>query len=522
VSPPAQASAKAPGSVSSTDFLWGVATSAYQHEGGYNGPGEPLNNWALAEKNHRVAVSGRSANFWNLAQEDFARCEALGLNAFRLGLSWARIQPVRAYEATNQVPEFDYEALAHYAGMIAQCRRAGMEPIVTLHHFTHPLWLGVDAWLNTETITHFLRFVQETVTYLLTVLPRDHDCAPPLYYITVNEPNMLASCTYVIGAFPSDGPRGLPSFTTCLGHLLEAHVRAYHLVHALYAPTPHTPKVSFNNYCSDLYWNDQAWLDLLFARQNRVPRAHLFRHLWERAWAFDREFQEADLPIKPWQRRLAGNALKKAQHFMAYACSFDTAWVRLVDLLYQTRKVPLDYLAIDYYDPFAAHALRWPTLYDQFDHTRDLHELFIDSVTTKWWDWHLLPEGLTFFVRSLQRFKLPILIAENGMAHRCPSDSSCQVRRDRVIRSDYIKQHVKTVVQLTDEGHPLFGYLYWSLMDNYEWGTYSARFGLYSIDFSTSLDRRAADPSGDNAALAYAAAIHEARHGTRPSASSSL
>src|SRR5947199_2616932 len=80
--------------MSTEPFLWGVATSAYQSEGGYNGPGEPLTNWAGSEAKGEVAVAGRTADFWHRYEEDFARCQGLGLGAFRLGLEWSRIQPV--------------------------------------------------------------------------------------------------------------------------------------------------------------------------------------------------------------------------------------------------------------------------------------------------------------------------------------------------------------------------------------------------------------------------------------------
>src|SRR3954471_4636879 len=97
-------------------FLWGVATSAYQSEGGYNGPGEPVTNWAAAEAKGDVAVAGATADFWHRYEEDFARCQALGLGAFRLGLEWSRIQPVvndgsdpkhRNHESHDS-PPFDY------------------------------------------------------------------------------------------------------------------------------------------------------------------------------------------------------------------------------------------------------------------------------------------------------------------------------------------------------------------------------------------------------------------------------
>ena len=80
------------------DFLWGVATSAYQAEGGYNGAGQPRTNWAAAEERGDVAVCGDAADFWRRCETDFARCREMGLNAFRLGIEWSRVWPRRAHE----------------------------------------------------------------------------------------------------------------------------------------------------------------------------------------------------------------------------------------------------------------------------------------------------------------------------------------------------------------------------------------------------------------------------------------
>ena len=75
------------------DFLWGVASSGYQAEGGYNGSGQPQNNWASHEARGRVARTGKAVDFWNRYEEDFAHCRGMGLGAFRLSIEWARVQP---------------------------------------------------------------------------------------------------------------------------------------------------------------------------------------------------------------------------------------------------------------------------------------------------------------------------------------------------------------------------------------------------------------------------------------------
>jgi beta-glucosidase len=83
-------------------------------------------------------------------------------------------------------------------------------------------------------------------------------------------------------------------------------------------------------------------------------------------------------------------------------------------------------------------------------------------------------------------------------------------------RSQFLRLHVHEVGKIVAEGVPLAGYLHWSLFDNYEWGTYTPRFGLYSIDFPRSLERNTRDPDGDEPSATYAELIREARERTIP------
>jgi beta-glucosidase/6-phospho-beta-glucosidase/beta-galactosidase len=76
-------------------------------------------------------------------------------------------------------------------------------------------------------------------------------------------------------------------------------------------------------------------------------------------------------------------------------------------------------------------------------------------------------------------------------------------------RSQFLRLHVHEVARIVADGVPLVGYLHWSLFDNYEWGTYTPRFGLYAIDFAKGLDRLVESPDGDRPAETYAALIRE-------------
>ncbi len=496
-------------------FFWGVATSGYQAEGGYNGEGEPLNNWAWAERKGSVAVSGRSSDFWNLAQEDFARCKAMGLNSFRLSLEWSRIQPTRELGSKMGIglggpPPFDQAALYCYAQRLAACREAGLEPIVTLHHFVQPAWLGLDAWQNPCTIEYFLDFVKHTLEYLLRVLPHDFNCEPPKWFITINEPNLMAFNHYLYKVFPSE-EMGLSATVQCMAHLMEAHIRAYRLIHEIYAKAGAArPKVTFNNYAMDLYWGDTVLLDLMHASNRMVPRAQVHEDLRIRAKRFDKSFLKARLFPFRGPRFFLGQGIKRIHHWIGRKGFKMDCWNRVIALLYERTEVPLDYIAFDYYDPFIAHALRWPTWEDLEERPRTVKDWILESVSSKWWDWRMLPEGLAFFVQHLSQYGLPMMVAENGMAARRSANNNYFDRRDNLVRSHYLREHVRVVSRLAEQGQNLIGYLHWSLFDNYEWGSFTPRFGLFSLDYTLYPDRHAMDTSGDNPSATYTLEVKEA------------
>src|SRR5580658_7880266 len=201
-----------------TDFLWGVSTSAYQSEGGYNGPGQPRTNWARAEEKGRVAPVGKASEFWTRYGEDFRSVRGLGLNAFRLGIEWSRIQPSYK-EGKAAPPPFDMKALEHYAAMLAACREQELEPVLTLHHFTHPSWLGTDPWLDPGTPELFEKYVATSVEYLNdSLVAAGHELVRVM--ITINEPNMLIFNSYLGMQFPCKAAPGLPSINSAINTLL--------------------------------------------------------------------------------------------------------------------------------------------------------------------------------------------------------------------------------------------------------------------------------------------------------------
>jgi beta-glucosidase len=473
------------------NFLWGVATSAYQSE--WRGD---------------VMEAGAAAEFWDLYEEDFQRCREMGLNAFRLGIEWSRVQPTLEDREVVQPPPFDLEALDHYARMLASCREHGMEPVLTLHHFVHPAWLGTDPWLEESTPALFANYVETSVTHLNRRLVNEHGQAPVKYFITINEPNMLVLNTYAGRQFPSQGRSGLRNMTAAYNHLLIGHVQAYNRLHDLYEREGwQTPLATFNNYCSDLYWSDKFLLDLMAARERNVSREGMKEYIHGKTYEFEAAFRAARIPLRKGLAFTIGTVVKYLTDAVGWR------WFKPEHAIYASpRRRLFDYIGLDYYDPFAAHAFRLPVFHDHEFKSRSFRAWITNSVTSKWWDWCVLPDGLHFFCGYYARdYGRPVLIAENGMALRRKPDNVASFRSDRILRSQFLKLHVEEVVRIVKEGVPLIGYLHWSLFDNYEWGSYTPRFGLYALDYQHNRERRVEDHYGDRPSVAYSALIKEAR-----------
>ncbi|MGC9521064.1 MAG: glycoside hydrolase family 1 protein [Anaerolineae bacterium] len=197
------------------DFKWGVATASHQVEG------DNTNNqwWAWEHQPGRIAAghrSGRACNWWENAEADFDRAAAMGLTTLRLSIEWSRVEVAPG--------RIDTAALERYREMLAGLRERGIEPMVTLHHFTDPLWLSEKGgWTQKDAIPYFTRYVEQVVPAL-----REYTNL----WCTLNEPNVYASLGYVMGSFPP-GSQDLRTASVVLRHMLEAHGAAYKLIHQL-------------------------------------------------------------------------------------------------------------------------------------------------------------------------------------------------------------------------------------------------------------------------------------------------
>jgi len=129
------------------NFYWGTATSAYQVEGGIK------NNWS--EKKGKYDA-GRACDHYNHFEEDFDLAKQMNNNAHRFSISWARIEPKEG--------RFDKKEVEHYRKVIKALKSRGLEPFITLYHWTTPQWFSEKgAWLNKKSPEYFERFIKKVV-----------------------------------------------------------------------------------------------------------------------------------------------------------------------------------------------------------------------------------------------------------------------------------------------------------------------------------------------------------------------
>jgi beta-glucosidase len=167
-----------------SEFSWGTSTSAYQIEGG----GTNTDWWRFERAPGTVAVEvcGDACDSWNRYEEDLDILVSLGLNSFRLSVEWARIEPERGV--------FSDDALNHYRRVLEACHERQILPVVTLHHFTLPLWVADEGGFEHPNIAEWMGRYAKKVSDVLGDLIG--------IACTINEPNIVALMGYLIGQFP--------------------------------------------------------------------------------------------------------------------------------------------------------------------------------------------------------------------------------------------------------------------------------------------------------------------------------
>jgi beta-glucosidase/6-phospho-beta-glucosidase/beta-galactosidase len=443
------------------EFLFGVATAGFQVEGGYNGVGQPQNNWAEWESAGRVPRAGDATGFFEdyKSQLDIAR--SMGLNSFRLSIEWARVEPVPGV--------IDEEVVARYRDILAAISERSMRPLVTLHHFTHPAWLGRDPWLDDMGW-------RRLADWYGTAAERFGDLCHT--WITSNEINALALNSYTLGHFPPGGRGDLKATARAIDRLLAAHIVGYQ---AIKARQPESC-VATNNYALSLYELDRMALDVLHSRKHGVDDVEIDGWVASRRDAHYARVPAARHPFKALEKALRRAATDRFDLRSYLPTSLE-------ELRRSSTERLLDVAQIDYYAPSASEHLTAPGL--RTSGGRWMH------AGRPLWDDRSDPRTFLSYLIEAGQDGLPVWVVENGMATRRDRRGSWP-RRDGLSRLRYLREHVGAILAARRLGIDVTGYWHWTLVDNYEWGSFEPRFGLHGLAGDGTV--MATDSSGEDAA----------------------
>ena len=424
------------------DFLWGVATSAYQVEGSTLADGAGPSIWHRFSREPGTIVAGATGDVacdhYLRYAEDVELLSELGVDAYRFSIAWARVLP----KGRGRI---NAKGLAFYDRLIDTLLERDIMPFVTLYHWDLPLSLeDKGGWLNDDTSRWFGDFADITFRAFSDRVP---------YWMTINEPAVIMEKGYVLGVY-APGHRNAAEAPVVARNLLRAHgyaVQAYRdrgdgrigiavNIQPKYPATDTPEDIAAARRANA--WRNQQFLDAIIL--GRMPD--------ELPAIFGREW-----------RGLSDEDVK---------------------LIHQ----PIDFIGLNYYTRLVVSddVSTLPTRSKKVD----------PSGRSTLLGWEVYPEGLTDTLRALhQRYDgMPIYITECGAAFRdpAPQDGEEVSDPDRV---EFLRAHIEAAARALEEGVDLLGFFVWSLMDNFELNRgYTMPFGLYHVDFETQ--RRTIKSSG--------------------------
>lgn len=394
------------------NFLWGVSTAAHQVEGENS---NQWSDWELAGRIRSGDKCGRACDWWENAERDFDIASDLGMQALRLSLEWSRIEPEEG--------RFDPAAIHRYRQMLEALHQRGIEPIVCLHHFTHPRWFEQrGAFLQPDAPLLFERFTRE-VAKAVGDLCR--------IWVTFNEPNVYAACGYVLGEFPPGHKGQLFNALRVNRMQARAHVLAYRALHEL------VPQAQVG-------WAQHY---VVFEPMPGIA------HRWV-AGLLDRLFNHTFFDLIETGRLGFPFGLLNGRDDQVKGCC--------------------DFVGLNVYS-------RFHVAFDIRNASTFFADLFVPAhvpqgdpgVDRPYGEAY--PKGMNHAVKRAARLGKPIYIMESGVPDA----------EDR-IRPWLIVNVLRELHGLIAQDYDIRGYLHWTLTDNFEWNEgWKLRFGLVALDPET-------------------------------------
>ncbi|MGZ3715338.1 MAG: glycoside hydrolase family 1 protein [Ktedonobacterales bacterium] len=424
------------------EFIWGVGSSSHQMEGNTTN-----NQWHAWEERGGILSgdrAGLACNWWNNAEEDFDRAREMGVNGMRISLEWSRLEP--------EDGRWDEAAFARYRQMLRGLQRRGIEPLVTLHHFTEPLWLAREGgFASAKSPLYFERYAAKCVEELGDLCD---------FWCTVNEPNVYVGLGYLLGLFPPGRKNALLTTIRVLSNLLRAHAGAYNAIHARQS---HARVGLAHHICLFDPGQENAPLDKLLASVCDVATNDLVLDALTRG-------------------RFRGGLHLLSGDLSGVRDTFDYIGVNY----YYRLMVGLNFYRQSQQETQAArathalHAASTSLVGSAVEHPDD--QMDAGSMG----DLRVIyPDGIGRALRKVAGLGRPIYVTENGFA-----DASDAKRPSALLRT------LTALQQEIEQGLDVRGYYHWSLVDNFEWvDGWSINFGLIALDPLTQ--KRTLRPSAE-------------------------
>jgi beta-glucosidase len=422
------------------DFLWGAAAAAYQIEGAAFEGGRGRSVWddycdtpGMVEQGHTGAIA---CDHYHRYPEDVAIMKSMGLQAYRLSISWPRVLP-------DGVGAVNEAGLDFYDRLIDEIIAAGITPYATLFHWDFPSSLFAEGgWLNRDSAEWFAEFATLMARRLGDRVTN---------WITLNEPQVYIQHGHREGIHAPGLKLPLRDQLLAGHNTMRAHGKAVQAIRAA-SPTPSIIGYTAVGCASCPMDLDPATIDAARDATNGVDASHHFNNTW---W-FD--------PVCRGRYPEAG-----LEAFGADVPDFPDS-----DLAEMNQ--PIDFLGLNIYQGGRIKL-------GENGVPVDVPHGVGHPITS--FDWPVVPEALRwgpFFAH--ERYGLPIYITENGLA------SMDWISRDGKVhdanRIDFTARYLEQLRLAIDDGADVRGYFHWSILDNFEWAKgYTKRFGLVYVDYVT-------------------------------------
>jgi beta-glucosidase len=422
------------------EFAWGAASSSYQIEGAAEKGGKGPSVWDAFCKVPGAVHGGHTGDVAcdhiRLFQDDVRLMHELGIKAYRLSINWPRVLP-------DGVGKINDAGLRFYSELVDALLDHGIEPWITLFHWEYPLSLQRrGGWLNPLSPAWFEEYTQAVVSRLSDRVTK---------WITFNEPQVFLELGHGEGKHAPGLRLPLADRIAAAHNVLLAHGRSVRTIRQ-YCKTP--ALVGWAPVGKVEFPATDSPEDIEAARKSTWSITK--PDLWNNTWYGD--------PI------CLGHYPEDG--LRVYAPFVPKFEAKDFDVIRQ----PLDFYGLNIYSgtPVSASPTGEP----------------IPAPTPPGYPqttfrWNVAPESLRWGPRFLaERYKLPIVITENGMAGLDWEDLTGRVRDPQ--RIDFTRRYLLQLSKAIEDGVDVRGYFHWSIMDNFEWAEgYKERFGLVYVDFQT-------------------------------------